>query len=417
MKFEWYSEFVDLDYKPSKNDLICLFKVEPAKGLTMKDAAGRVASESSVGTWTTLTKLPKMIEKLKARVFEINGNHIKVAYPFDLFEPGNMPQILSSIAGNIFGMKAVKNLRLEDVLFPEKLVKSFKGPQYGIKGIRKLLKIKKRPILASVPKPKVGFSAREHAEIAYKVWRGGIDLVKDDENLASQKFNKFEERLRLMMKYREKVENETGERKSCLINITSNYEEMVERAKKVAEYGNEYVMIDIVTVGFAALQSIRDVCNDLKLAIHAHRAMHASFTRNKKHGISMLVLAKLARIVGVDQIHTGTVGIGKLESGKEVLKINEWLTSNFYGVKPVFPVSSGGLHPAILPKILGLLGTDLVVQVGGGVFGHPMGPEAGAKAVRQSVDAYLKGIDIKSYAKERIELKMALDKWGYVKPR
>ena len=404
MRFDWYSEFVDLNYTPSKNDLVCLFRVEPAKGFSVRDVAGRVASESSVGTWTTLTELPGRIERIKARVFEIDKDLIKIAYPAELFETGNMPQILSSIAGNIFGMKALKNLRLEDVIFPKNLVKSFKGPMYGIKGIRKLLKVKKRPILASVPKPKVGFSAKEHAKVAYKVWKGGVDLVKDDENLTNQKFNKFEERLRIMMRYKEKVEDETGEVKSCLINVTSSYEEMKNRVKKVADYGNEYVMVDIVTVGFAALQSIRDVCGDLKLAIHAHRAMHASFTRNKRHGISMLVLAKLARIIGVDQIHTGTVGIGKLESGKEVVEINDWLKSDFYGVKPVFPVSSGGLHPGILPDVMDLLGTDVVIQVGGGVFGHPMGPEAGARAVRQAVDAYVEGIDVEEYAKKKVEL-------------
>ncbi|MCD6402829.1 MAG: type III ribulose-bisphosphate carboxylase [Candidatus Aenigmarchaeota archaeon] len=416
-KFEWYTEFVDLDYKPSKRDLICLFRVEPAKGISMKEAAGRVASESSVGTWTTLSKLPRRIQKIKARVFEIKGNYVRIAYPPDLFEPYNMPQILSSIAGNIFGMKAVKNLRLEDVWFPRKLAKSFKGPQFGIKGIRKVLRVKKRPILASVPKPKVGFSAKEHAEVAYKVWKGGIDLVKDDENLASLSFNKFEKRVELLMKMREKVEKETGEKKFALINITAGYREMEKRAKLVAEYGNEYVMVDIVTTGFAALQSIREVCEDFKLAIHAHRAMHASFTRNKKHGISMLVLAKFSRIVGVDQIHTGTAGIGKLESGKETILINEFLRSEFYGIKRVFPVCSGGLHPGVLPQVMKTLGTDLVIQVGGGVFGHPKGAEKGARAVRQAVEAYVAGVSLKKFAEDHEELKEALEKWGFVRPR
>ena len=192
---------------------------------------------------------------------------------------------------------------------------------------------------------------------------------------------------------------------------------MEKRAKLVAEYGNEYVMVDIVTTGFAALQSIREVCEDFKLAIHAHRAMHASFTRNKKHGISMLVLAKFSRIVGVDQIHTGTAGIGKLESGKETILINEFLRSEFYGIKRVFPVCSGGLHPGVLPQVMKTLGTDLVIQVGGGVFGHPKGAEKGARAVRQAVEAYVAGVSLKKFAEDHEELKEALEKWGFVRPR
>ncbi|MFX1465161.1 MAG: type III ribulose-bisphosphate carboxylase [Promethearchaeota archaeon] len=416
-KIEWYLEFVDYDYKPSKTDLIVTFYVEPAEGMSFEEVAGRVASESSVGTWTTLAELPVRIKTLMAKVYERDGNIIKVAYPIDLWEPYNVPQLLSGIAGNIFGMKAVKNLRLIDYEPPQDYIKPFRGPQYGIEGIRELLKIDKRPILATVPKPKIGFSAEEQAQVAYEIWTGGIDLLKDDENLSSLKFNKFEKRVEYAHKMREKVEAEIGERRSYLINITAETEEMKKRAQFVADLNWEYVMIDIVTTGWAALQTLREVCQDLKLAIHAHRAMHATFTRNPKHGISMFALAKTARLIGVDQIHTGTI-IGKLEgSEEEVTQINEFLRKDWYHIKQAFPVSSGGLHPGLLPDILKRFGSDLVIQVGGGVLGHPMGAQAGAKAVRQAIDAYLENMSLEEMAAKNIELKAALDKWGYLKPK
>ena len=416
-KIEWYLEFVDYDYKPSKTDLIVTFYVEPAEGLSFEEVAGRVASESSVGTWTTLAELPERIKSLMAKTYERDGNIIRVAYPLDLWEPHNVPQLLSGIAGNIFGMKAVKNLRLLDYKPPQDYIKSFRGPQYGIEGIRRLLKIDKRPILATVPKPKIGFSAEEQAQVAYEIWTGGIDLLKDDENLSSLPFNKFEKRVEYAQKMREKVETEIGERRSYLINITAETEEMKKRAQFVADLNWEYVMIDIVTTGWAALQTLREVCQDLKLAIHAHRAMHATFTRNPKHGISMFALAKTARLIGVDQIHTGTV-VGKLEGPEEeVTKINEFLRKDWYHIKQTFPVSSGGLHPGLLPEILKRFGTNLVIQVGGGVLGHPMGAQAGAKAVRQAIDAYLEDMALDEMAVKNIELKAALDKWGYLKPK
>ncbi len=416
-KIEWYLDFVDYDYKPSKTDLLVTFYVEPAEGMSFEEVAGRVASESSVGTWTTLAELPDRIKSLMAKMYERDGNVIKVAYPLDLWEPHNIPQLLSGIAGNIFGMKAVKNLRLLDYEPPQSYIKVFRGPQYGIKGIRELLKVDKRPILATVPKPKIGFSAEEQAQVAYEIWTGGIDLLKDDENLSSLPFNKFEKRVEEALKMREKVEAEIGERRSYLINITAETEEMKKRARFVADLNWEYVMIDIVTTGWAALQTLREVCEDLKLAIHAHRAMHATFTRNPKHGISMFALAKTARLIGVDQIHTGTV-IGKLEgSEEEVTKINEFLRKDWYHIKQAFPVSSGGLHPGLLPEILKRFGSNLVIQVGGGVLGHPMGAQAGAKAVRQAIDAYLENNTLEEMAKTNTELKAALDKWGYLSPR
>ena len=86
-KFEWYEEFVDLTYKPSESDLIAVFKVKP-RDITLKEAAGRVASESSIGTWTTLTTMTEDLRRLMARVYEIRENGIiKVAYPLELLNP------------------------------------------------------------------------------------------------------------------------------------------------------------------------------------------------------------------------------------------------------------------------------------------------------------------------------------------
>jgi len=411
-----YEGFVDLKYKPSSDDLICSFYMEPADGVNRKIAAGAVAGESSVGTWTELTTMTKRIQNIGARCFEIKGNWIKIAYPSILFEEGNMPQILSSVAGNIFGMKIIKNLKLYDIVFPNKLLKSFKGPKFGIKGIRKIFGVYNRPLTVVVPKPKIGMTSAEHARVGYQIWTGGIDLLKDDENLSNQTFNKFKKRLELSLRMRDKAERETGEKKSYLVNITSESREMIKRAKLVKDYGNEYVMVDIVTVGWSALQTIRDVAGDLNLAIHAHRAMHAAFDRNPKHGISMLVLAKLARIVGVDQLHTGTANIGKLESGEnETQNINKFLHEKLGNMKTVLPVSSGGLHPGSVEAVIKTLGKDIAIQAGGGTLGHPMGPQAGAKAMRQAIDASIRGISLKDYARNHKELRMALEKWGYIR--
>ncbi|MFZ5501106.1 MAG: ribulose-bisphosphate carboxylase large subunit, partial [Candidatus Micrarchaeota archaeon] len=85
-KVEWYSEFVDFGYKPAKDDLVCLFYFEPDKGISVKEALGRIASESSTGTWTTLFKLPPRMKKLQAIAFHVEGNYVKVAYPLGLWE-------------------------------------------------------------------------------------------------------------------------------------------------------------------------------------------------------------------------------------------------------------------------------------------------------------------------------------------
>jgi len=414
-------DFIKLKYKPSNNDLICLFRVEPAKGISMKKAAANCALESSIGTWTKLQTEKEYMKKLAAKVFSIKGNWVKIAYPQELFESGNVPNILSSIAGNIFGMKIVKNLRLEDIKFPQKLLKSFKGPKFGIGGLRKMMRIKKRPFVGTIVKPKLGLKTEDHARSAYDSWIGGCDFVKDDENLSSQNFNKFEKRLCKTLEMADKAESETGEKKAYLVNVTAESRQMLKRAELAEKQGSKYIMIDIVTAGFSAVQALRE--SNFKMAIHGHRAMHAAFTRDKKHGMSMMCLADFARISGIDTLHIGT-GIGKLEGGiKEIREIEEEielgkvkatkirLEQNWGKLNSTMGVSSGGLHPGHVPFLMQHLGKDIVIQMGGGIHGHPKGSKMGAMAARQAVDARMKGKTLKEYAKTHEELKEAIGYW------
>ncbi len=418
-----YKSFIDLKYKPKKTDVILQYKVTPAKGYNFREVANMVAGESSIGTWTEVKTMKKRIwRKLAPRVFYMDkkNKRIRIAYPIRLFELGNLPEILSSIGGNIFGMKSVDGLLWEDIGIPKKMLKSFLGPRFGIKGVRKILGVKNRPLVGTIVKPKVGLTSSEHAKVAYQAWRGGCDIVKDDENLTSQDFNEFEARFLKTIKAMKGAEKETGEKKAYLVNCTAETREMIKRIKFVQDHGGNYIMLDIITLGWSALQTARLFT---KLPIHAHRAGHAMFDRNPNHGMSMEVIAQLARMVGVDTLHIGTA-YGKMTGGKdEVLHIEKEIESKFtketkkylgqkwYGVKPILGVASGGVYPTMIPKIIKFMGKDVVIQAGGGIHGHPKGTEAGARAMRQAVDASLKNIPLRTYAKNHEELKEALEKW------
>ena len=421
--------YLNLEYKPNNDDLIAMYYVEKSSECkNLEQACEEIAKESSIGTWTEIATLSADIAKrLKPSAFYIDAenNVVKIAYTKELFEADNLPQILSAIAGNIFGMKVLKHLRLLDISFPKSIVSAYKGPKFGIEGIRKLTKIEKRPLLGTIVKPKVGLNEIEHANVCGQAWSGGLDVVKDDENLTSMSFNKFEKRIKETLKIRDNVENETGEKKIYMPNITAPLTTMKKRADFVIEHGGEYIMLDILTVGFSALQDIREYLDDKNVVIHAHRAMHAAITRNKKHGMTMLALAKLMRLIGMDQLHTGTV-VGKMEGGRqEVVEINKTITAqkivgnnltmldqDWYSIKPALPVASGGLSPLHIPELMEILGKDMVYQFGGGCHGHPDGTEAGARAIRQSISSVLEGYDLKEYAKDHIELARAIEKWG-----
>ena len=406
-----YEDYVRLGYKP-KNEVTARFRVTPAKGQTMKKAAGGVAAESSVGTWTELSTMNARIEKnLAAKVYELKGDRASIAYPEELFEQGNMPQILSSIAGNVFGMELIKWLRLEDITFTDGLANSFSGPAFGVEGIRKLFRVYGRPFCGTIVKPKLGLTAKEHAAVAYECWTGGLDFVKDDENLSSMKFNNFEERVCRLMEAKDLAESETGEHKEALINVTAETGKMLERAEFVKKHGNKFAMIDLLTAGWAGFQTLREA--NLGLALHGHRAGHAMLDRNPQHGMSMVVMAKIARWIGIDSLHIGAAGFGKMteEQWEEQAIINA-ARGGLNHKKMVICVASGGLHPGVAPGIVKILGNDTIIQAGGGIHGHPRGSHIGARAMRQAIEAAARGESLREHAKTHFELAEALDKWG-----
>ncbi|MBI5797931.1 ribulose-bisphosphate carboxylase large subunit [Candidatus Woesearchaeota archaeon] len=445
-------------WKPSKNHLITLIKVElsqtavkEAKGKPLrkifKDAAASVAAESSTGTWTKVYDGPDSgikragIERAFAFDLDYNNFMFKVAYPISLFELNNISGLFAGIIGNIAGMKMVSAMRVYDVKFPEKMVKAFPGPAFGVPGIRKILKKPYGPLVATVPKPKIGRNAKEQAKLAYQLFTAGngtYDGIKDDENLTSLHFSKFEERAKLVLKELKKTEKETGHKKFYLCNIShSNIETMRTHAKLLKENGAVFMMLDVICTGFAAADTMRRY--NPGLAIHAHRAMHGFITRDNSPGIhghgklygfsvSMIFLAKTFRLLGVDSLHGGSP-LAKMEDYGEAKYIQQILQEkhlkphpkipslgqDWYHIKPVWMTASGGLHPGDFEMVMKELGEDLIIQCGGGLLGHPHGVNAGVKAIEQARDLAMKKIPLKKWVEQHpnSELAAAVKLWGY----
>lgn len=450
---------VQLDYvapkgwKPSAEKYITvLFKVELAKGVPksrFRDAAASVAAESSTGTWTEVYSGRhsgmKNAAKYRALVYEIDRKKsmFKVAYPLDLFEPGNISGFLAGPAGNIAGMKMLAGLRLMDIRFPRKFVSSFPGPRHGIQGLRKMLRHRgifaEMPVMGTVPKPKIGRTHSDQAVLARELFTAGdgsYDFIKDDENLTSLKFNDFYARASMVLSELKKAEKLTGHRKLYLANVShSSINEMLRRASHIKRNGGRVMMLDVVVTGFAALHTMR--MRNPGLFIHAHRAMHGFITRESGSGIhglgrlqgfsvSMLTLAKIYRLLGVDSLHIGSPK-AKMEDYGEAAVIAEAITTEttpvrectlgqkWYGVKKVWPVASGGLHPGVVGKVVAALGPDIFIQLGGGVLGHPDGIHAGVEAALQARRAAANGVSAEKFVKSNPHspLAKAVKLWGY----
>lgn len=397
-------------------DVTAFYYFEPRSDTTPEIAAQAIADEETTGTWTNLTTRADYIKRLDGTVECVEplgeGYITKIHYPTEIFEPGNIAQYLSVVAGNLFGLGRLDSVRLLDIDLPPELT-AFKGPKFGIEGVRKLIGTERtlRPHVGTIIKPKVGLTPKDTAEVAYLAASGGVDFIKDDETLTNQKFCPLTERVESVMARLDEAMSETGRTILYAANVSDRADRIVERAEKAIECGANAVMVDVITCGFSAVEALSEE-SGINVPVHVHRTMHAAMTRSKKHGIAMRPLARLVRMAGGDQLHTGTVS-GKMGNYPlELKKDNKVLTEDWFKLKSVFPVASGGLHPGKVQSELSGLGTDIILQAGGGIHGHPEGTKAGASAMRQAVDAFMEGVSAEEYAKNHNELRIALEKWG-----
>ena len=393
--------------------VICDYRV--TTDMPMEKAAEAIAAEQSTGTWTGISTLTEdVFEKYGGRVTKINKDSIRIAYPVDDFslDIGAVPQILSVIAGNLFGLESIGKLRLEDVFFPKCMLKEFKGPKFGIKGLRDYLKRPEKPLVGTIVKPKIGLPPKEFAEYVYQAGKGGLTNSKDDETLSNQKFCPIEDRTVAVAEALDRLKSE-GHMMMHAINVSTSGHEILEVAEKVQSWGAKELMVDVITCGFAAVQALAEDPS-IKVPIHVHRTMHAAMTKDPTNGISMRVIAKLVRMCGGDALHIGTLGVGKMEGAITEGKQNQLACqSDDVPYKKVMPVCSGGMYPGIVPAVIKAAGTNnLQIQAGGGVAGHPEGVRAGAMAMCQAVDSAFEGVDIEKYAETHHELRLALDRWG-----
>ncbi len=450
--------FFNDEYEPKATDTLAAFRFIPQPGVPPEEAAAAVAGESSTATWTVVwTDRLTPYEHYQGKAYavteaedptageeEAKGEKeyiAYVAYDLDLFEEGSIPNMTSSIIGNVFGFKAIQALRLEDLRIPGHYLKTFQGPAHGVIMEREYLDKFGRPLLGGTVKPKLGLSAKNYGRVVYEALRGGLDFTKDDENINSQPFMRWRDRFVHCMEAVQRAQAVTGEVKGHYMNCTAaTMEDMYERAEMAKELGSVIIMIDL-TVGWTAMQSMAKWARANGMILHLHRAGHATYTRHDLHGVNFRVIAKWARMAGVDHIHAGTV-VGKLtgsaahvagyyDTCRERFQPRDpekgiYFDQEWQSLQPMMPVASGGIHAGQMHELLYYLGEDCILQFGGGTVGHPMGIAAGATANRVALEAVVKarneGRDffnegeeiLKDAAKGSPELQAALEVWGEV---
>jgi len=423
---EYYKDFafpvpeaVDVD-----NFAIATYYVRLPRDWNVVSHALYMSAEQTVGTWTPVPEITEeMLNKYFGRIIQITeipaydsyippeikerDYIIQIAYPVTHFK-GHIAQLISVAMGNILHSGKTK---LVDLWLPKTFLEDFKGPKFGVDGIREYLKVYDRPILLNMIKPCTGIKPDVIARLFYEAARGGVDVIKDDELMMNPSYAQVEERVTKCMEAADKAEEETGEKTIYTVNITSDATEIFELADRAIANGVNGLMVNVYTTGFGVLRKLAEDPS-INVPILAHPCFKGALYMSPYHGVSYHVLVKLIRVAGGDMTLFASL-YGKFPQlvGPYSRCFSSAL-SPLYNFRRTFPGSGGGIHPGQVPRMIKDIGVDILIPAGGGVHGHPDGSEAGARALRQAIDATLKGIPLAEYAKDHPELKRAIEYWG-----
>jgi ribulose 1,5-bisphosphate carboxylase large subunit-like protein len=389
--------------------VIVHYRIIPGEGLTIDETAALLAVNTSLGTIKPLNyENSKSRMKASAKVLftAMSGElgRVDIAYPIDLCEPAMGLTQLLSVIWYTSEYNFTLGYWVEDIDFPKSFLRHYKGPKYGIEGIRQSINIPSRPILGAIIKPRGGTTLEPILKASYECLMGGFDYIIDDELIVNPKGElSFENRVPKLVEIVQKASHEKGEKKWYFANINASPQRALLYARKAKEMGVNGLQVNAFTMGFPAFEDIASQI-DIDLPIITCNMGTAVMTRPKQFaGASEVFISKLSRIAGADGVYSGIVGSSWYSM--DVFRASmASLRKSFYDLKRTFPVVAGGLNLANLGENLVAQGTDILLQAGTSVMGFPTGPRNGAMAFRTIVENFNPSMGHEEMEQKLIEL-------------
>lgn len=336
--------------------VILTYKITALKS-KISEIAEDIAFEQTVELPKEAVFYKEILRNIVGRIDSIELDKVKISYDVSTTDL-QLPQFLNLLFGNISLKKGIKII---DINLPKEFVKKFKGPNYGVDGVRKILKIKNRPILAAALKP-MGLSARKMSEWCFKFATGGIDIIKDDHGVCGE----FYKRVKLCQEAVNKAKEKTGKEVLYFPNLMAPYEELEKRLRYGLKIGVKGFLVSPFLIG---LDYFRYLSENYPLIFIAHPALSGTFFTNERHGINPeIVLGKLFRLIGADISifpHSG----GRFPFTKETCsKIDRSLKEDLFHIKKGLPAPAGGINLKDIPSIRDFYGDDVVILIGASLY-------------------------------------------------
>ena len=355
-------------------------------GFLPDDYAARVVSITSVGSGSDELMRQFQFHETSDRSnssthdkIEFEAYSVEIAYPL-LIVPATLTGVFSVALGEMPRLGFLNAVRLTDIVFPTGFISKFKGPKFGVAGLRERLGIADRPLFCRATRPALGLSSSMMSKIGENVLRGGFDILKDDEMTLSLDIDDYRNRIKTLCEMVTKVANETNERKLMVANLIEDNHILPERLAVLGEFEVEAILVAPALQGQSIITQIRDLD---RYIILAHNTGGDVWTRLDRFGVDLPVILKLHRLGGADIVLLSGDFATEACDANWMKRCVEACSGKLGEIEPAMPVIAGGKQSRCLQNYIDAIGsTDFMVIAATAVDDHPDGTEVGAREFR-----------------------------------
>jgi ribulose-bisphosphate carboxylase large chain len=318
------------------------------------------------------------VERIEADQDRVERFIVDLSYSPDL-SSNQLSQLLNLLYGNV---SILPDVRLLDVALPAPVMNALGGPAHGVHGVRNLLGVYGRPLLATALKPR-GSSIDSLASLASAFASGGGDIVKDDQNLVDDDPDLFKRRVAACAQAVERTNAKN--RGHCLYfpHVSARLADLPKYLEFIRELGLRGILICPMVLG---METMRACARDHGLIVMAHPSMTGGYTESRNHGITrQALLGKLFRLAGADISIFPNFGGRFSFTRAQCMAIRERLLEPLGSIAPAFPCPAGGMQYGDLPGMSKDYGENAVFLIGASLLHHSHNLAEGTRAFQQAI--------------------------------
>jgi ribulose-bisphosphate carboxylase large chain len=351
-----------------------------------KQRAENIALEQTVEIPRDIVPKGYIEDEILGKVEEVGQESEGTFKAIISYSPDSVGDELAQLNNVIFGNSSIQTgLKVIDLDLGETLANRFKGPRFGIKGLRQQLGRPKGGMISPVIKPQ-GSSVEDLARIAYLCALAGADIIKDDHGLTNQHMAPFKQRVEAISKAVAKANAETGGNALYFPNIAGHMGEIDAFAKFAKEAGVGGLLIMPGHFGFAAIDHLAR-SPDLDLPIMAHPAFLGPYVLSEQLGFThAMMFGTLQRLAGTDISVFPNVG-GRFGFTKEQCQSIARACTEEDGIgQAMLPSPGGGMSVERAADMAGMYGDDVVYLLGGSLLRYQDKIGEGIREMRAALE-------------------------------